>query len=275
MGSPQQKVVDWAIAQVGYVANSDKTNKYAAYMDKTGLYNGPKNGFDWCDVFADCAYVSCFGIDAAVKMTNQQMGGGGAGCWISAQWYRDEGQWSYSPQLGAQAFFGPLGDEGHTGIVTRVGSTTFDVTEGNTGYSQGYSGGAVLTHTYEIGTSAICGFGIPKWSVVRDGEWVKSGDRWWWRYPDGTWPHNELKEIDGSKYLFDSAGWMVTGWGEHDGKWYYLNPEKGKHEGEMLCDTVIKDGGYFYVLGKDGAMLTGEIKTSKTHDGHFGHIVIA
>lgn len=272
--TPQQKVVDWALAQVGYVANSDKTNKYAAYMDKTGLYNGPKNGFDWCDVFADCAYVSCFGVAKAAKMTNQQMGGGGAGCWISAQWYRNARQWSDNPQLGAQAFFGPLGDEGHTGIVTRVGSTTFDVTEGNTGYSQGYSGGAVLTHTYEIGTSAICGFGIPKWSLARDGEWVKSGDRWWWRYPDGTWPHDELKEIDGHKYLFNSDGWMVIGWGKHDGKWYYFDRTKGATEGQMLRSICIEDGGKWYALGKDGAMRTDSVKTSQEHDGTFGHLIL-
>lgn len=271
--TPQQRLVDWFLSQVGYVANADKTNKFAEYMDKTDFYNTPKNGFDWCDITYDCGMVQCFGIDKALKMTNQQRGGGGAGCWISAQCYRDAGQWSYSPQLGAQAFFGPLGDEGHTGCVTRVGDATFDVTEGNTGYSQGYSGGAVLTHTYEIGTTAICGFGIPKWSLARDGEWVKSGERWWWRYPDGTWPHDELKEIDGHKYLFDSKGWMVTGWGKHDGKWYYLNPTKGSHEGQMLASTCVNVGGAWYVLGKDGAMLT-SVKTNPSHDGTFGRLLL-
>lgn len=272
MSTPQQKVVDWALAQVGYVANADKTNKYAAYMDKTGLYNGPKNGFDWCDVFADCAYVSCFGVEHAAKMTNQQMGGGGAGCWISAQWYRDAGQWASEPSFASQAFFGPLGDERHTGVVTRVGSETFDVTEGNTGYSQGYSGGAVLTHTYEIGTSAICGFGVPDWSIVRDGEWVKSGERWWWRYPNGDYPKSQWKKIDGEYFHFDADGWMQVGWIEVKGKWYYLNPAKGKHEGEMVHSAVINDGGRYYVLGKDGAMVT-DVKTNPTHDGTFGRIV--
>ena len=248
MATPQQRVVEWALAQVGYVANPDKTNKYAAFMDTTGFYNGPKNGFDWCDVFADCAYVKCFGVDTALKMTNQRKGGGGAGCWISAACYRDAGWWSSQPQLGAQVFFGTLGDEGHTGIVTRVGGSTFDATEGNTGYSQGYSGGAVLTHTYDIGASRVVGFGIPNWSLVESkAEWVQASDgRWWYRHADGSYTKDGWEKIDGEWYYFDKEGWMLE-------------------------STVIEDRGSFYALGPSGAMLT-DIATHKEHDGRFGAI---
>ena len=52
--SPQQRVVDTALSQVGYVAENGKHTKYAQELDAIGdIYNGPKDGYDWCDVFVD------------------------------------------------------------------------------------------------------------------------------------------------------------------------------------------------------------------------------
>ena len=42
MSSPQKIVRDRVISQVGYVPSSDKLNKYAEYLDKTDIYNGPR-----------------------------------------------------------------------------------------------------------------------------------------------------------------------------------------------------------------------------------------
>lgn len=46
----------------------------------------------------------------------------------------------------------------------------------------------------------------------KQGEWTLSGNRWWYRYADGTWPQNCLVSINGNTYAFDSDGWMMTGW---------------------------------------------------------------
>ena len=166
MASPQERVAAWCLNQVGYVAASSKQNTYAVYMDSLGFYNGPKNGYDWCDVFADCAYVKCFGKANALAMTYQVEGGGGAGCWISAAWYRNNGAWSSKPGLGRQIFFGTVGDEYHTGIVVGYTSTTVTTVEGNTGYNYGYSGGAVMQQTYSLNDSRIAGYGVPNWALV-------------------------------------------------------------------------------------------------------------
>lgn len=42
--------------------------------------------------------------------------------------------------------------------------------EGNTGYSAGYTGGAVLERTYSRGDSRIVGYGVPRWSVAGGSE---------------------------------------------------------------------------------------------------------
>ena len=166
MATPQERVRDWALSEVGYVPSYGKYNKYAEKLDQTGAYNGPKNGYDWCDVFADCAYISVFGLSTAVQMINQPLGGCGAGCPWSASYYRAANQWSSEPSVGAQIFFGEWGDEYHTGIVVGCDAAHVYTVEGNTGYSAGYSGGAVLERTYGRNDSRITGYGIPKWSLA-------------------------------------------------------------------------------------------------------------
>lgn len=163
--TPQEKVKEWALSQVGYVPSYGKYNKYAEALDKLGVYNGPKNGYDWCDVFADSAYISCFGLETALKMINQPKGGCGAGCGYSASYYRSANQWSTTPSIGAQFFYGSAqGKESHTGIVVGFDNTYVYVVDGNSGYSQGYTGGAVLKHTYY--RSQMVGYGVPNWSLA-------------------------------------------------------------------------------------------------------------
>ena len=138
MSSPQEMMRDSALAEVGYTPSSDKLNRYAEYLDKVDIYNELKNGSDWCDVFADCEYVSNFELDVAVRMIAQPLRECGAGCAFSASCYRAADQWDRDPSVGAQIFFGRRGAEHHTGIVVGCDSAHIFTVEGNTGYSAGY-----------------------------------------------------------------------------------------------------------------------------------------
>ena len=165
--SPQQRVIDTARSQVGYVASWGKHSKYAQELDAMGdIYNGPKDGYNWCDVFADWCYITTFGKETAMRMINQPYFGGGAGCWLSAGFYRANNQWSSEPSLGAQIFFGEVDDEYHTGIVVGYDDNYVYTIEGNTGYSLGYDSGAVLENSYYRWSDSIAGYGIPDWTVV-------------------------------------------------------------------------------------------------------------
>ena len=86
--------------------------------------------------------------------------------------------------------------------------------------------------------------------------WVKSGSRWWYCHPDGSYTKSNWEKIDGKWYYFDKAGWMKTGWQKVKGKWYYLNSSGAMQTGWE------KISGKWYYLKSSGAMQTGWLKLS-------------
>ena len=172
-------VVEIAESEIGYCEKAsnynlnDKTanagsgnyTKYGAYFDslreKYEFYNGRKNGYDWCEQFVDWCFAQAFGIDAARKMLYQPMSSTGAGCKFSAGFYRANNAWSSSPKVGDQIYFGPKGDESHTGMVVSVGSGKVWTVEGN-------AANRVMRRVYDLTDSYITGYGRPNFALVAD-----------------------------------------------------------------------------------------------------------
>ena len=71
------------------------------------------------------------------------------------------------------------------------------------------------------------------------------GRRWWYQYADGSWAANGwywlTEQTTGSSgwYLFDSEGYMLTGYQQDPaGEWFFLCPDAGSHEGQcMITDA--------------------------------------
>lgn len=155
------KLVAWCKDQVGYAEGYNNYNKYA-----TGRYSA--YGWDvqnqpWCDVFVDCAFIECFGLDAASRLTYQPKGGFSALCSASAQFYKNNGAYYSSPEVGDQVFFNVSGGINHTGIVVKVGGGIVETIEGN-------SSDAVRNNAYAIGSSYINGYGRPNWGIFTGGD---------------------------------------------------------------------------------------------------------
>jgi hypothetical protein len=160
--NPRDILVNNALAQVGYKAGTGKHTKYAEELDKLGyVYNGPKNGYDWCDVFVDWCFYKSFG-KVGFQMLYQPERGTGAGCPFSADFFREHNAFYETPAIGDQVFFGVPGDEYHTGIVVEVGNMTITTVEGNTGGGNGQ----VQKKTYARAGNIISGYGRPRWSLV-------------------------------------------------------------------------------------------------------------
>lgn len=141
---------------------SGNHTKYARDLRAAGYYNGDKCGYAWCDVFVDWLFWVLCGKDAVKAQEIEcQTGPYGAGCYYSAQYYKQAGRYFTSgPQAGDQIFFG---DFDHTGIVEAVSGNTVTTIEGN-------SHNQVERRTYSINSSYITGYGRPRYDPENNNE---------------------------------------------------------------------------------------------------------
>lgn len=140
-----------ARSEIGYGESGDNITKYAAEMDTTDFYNGPKNGYAWCAVFVGWCFYKAFGRERAMQLLCIPPRSDAAGCNFAANYFKAQARWSLRPAVGAQVFFRGYA---HTGIVEAVNSGTITTIEGN-------AGDHVVRRQYSIGDGQIDGYGIP------------------------------------------------------------------------------------------------------------------
>lgn len=182
----QEKVIAIAVNEDGYLEKKSNSNldspsanagsanytKYARDLDNLGVYNGPKNGYAWCDVFVDWCFVQAFGLELALRMTFQAKGGYGAGCTESARYYKERDAFhKTSPKVGDQIFFTNDGGNTmyHTGLVIKVDTKKVYTIEGNTSSAAGVvaNGGCVRQKSYSLTYNQIGGYGTPDYSLYK------------------------------------------------------------------------------------------------------------
>ena len=159
----KSKLISVALGEVGYAEGADNWNKYAEGMDP--YYGWHVQNQPYCDIFVDWCFVKAFGAELAARLTCQPQGKFSALCSQSAQYYRDNGAWFQTPELGDQIFFNVSGGINHTGIVTAVSGGVVYTVEGN-------SSDMVRRCAYGVGSAYIAGYGRPRWAAVEnaDGE---------------------------------------------------------------------------------------------------------
>ncbi|QRV02251.1 C40 family peptidase [Arcanobacterium phocisimile] len=89
--------------------------------------------------------------------------------------------------------------------------------------------------------------------LASGGSWVASGQRWWWRNDDGTWPAASFVRIDGRVYYFDDDGYMHTGWKMYHNQWVYFGSS-----GDQLFGWIHLGNLWYYLDPQTGIMTTGE-----------------
>lgn len=157
----RQKVISWALSQVGYHEGPNNWNKYAELLDKIpGFYNGKKQNQPYCDIFVDAAFVTCYGVVGAKELLCQPDNSCGAGCRFSADYFRAKGRFfRNNPQPGDQIFFSyQEGEVSHTGLVVEVSSYGVITVEGNTS-------DMVAKRSYALSDARIYGYGRPDWNA--------------------------------------------------------------------------------------------------------------
>lgn len=256
-----QKVIDIALAEVGYLEKATNANldsktgnagynnytKYARDLFNAGYYNGNKNGYAWCDVFVDWCFFKAYGKDAG-QAAECQTGNLGAGCSYSAQYYKGQGRYDKTPQVGDQIFFlDSAGDINHTGLVYAVDGSTVYTVEGNTSGASGVvaNGGGVCKKSYSRGYSRIAGYGHPKYPADVQPEakkytlgWHKDSKGWWYADSETSYCKDCWKQIDGKWYAFDEEGYMMANqWKTDSTGTYYLG-----EDGVMVTNRMVGIG---------------------------------
>ena len=177
------KVLQVAMDQVGYLEKASNKNlddktanagrgdftKFARDLDAVEtFYNGPKQGFAWCDVFVDWCFVQAYGMELAQKMLFQPDKSLGASCTQSSRYFKNAGRFYTSPQPGDQIFFQSRDRVVHTGLVYAVDSQRVYTVEGNTSGASGVvaNGGGVKQKSYSRSYSGIYGYGRPDYALV-------------------------------------------------------------------------------------------------------------
>ncbi len=83
------------------------------------------------------------------------------------------------------------------------------------------------------------------------GVWKRNKIGWWYELSDGSYFTSCRKMINGVMYVFDSRGYMQTGWVLQDSKWSYHTSGGAALKGWQWL------GGKWYYLNEDGIMTTG------------------
>lgn len=204
------------------------------YFDSYGYMLG--EGWHWID--GKCYYMYSGG-DMAENTWVDGSYVDASGAWVPdaepAQWRSYAGRWWYTfpdgsyPENEWAAINGAWYYFGEDGWMLDKGWHWID---GKCYYM--YSGGAMAESTW-IGGDYVNASG--EWVVDK---WVASGNQWWYRYADGSYPTNTWKYIDGAWYYFDGSGWMLgEGWHWIGDTCYYMYAD-----GRMASDTWID---HYYV----------------------------
>ena len=90
------------------------------------------------------------------------------------------------------------------------------------------------------GTQTAIGTVVP----ASTGMWILDNTGWWFMRANRTWPAGTWELIDGKWYLFNAAGYMLTGWQQLGNLWYYLGTD-----GAMRISSWIDNQ---YYVNADG-----------------------
>ena len=93
-------------------------------------------------------------------------------------------------------------------------------------------------------------------TITAYGGWNQDGTGYWYQNRDGSYPSSGVVGIEGKEYLFNDAGYMMTGWQQLGGNWYYFDTASGAKALGWVC---VDGTNYYFDPLKSGAMQKGWI----------------
>ena len=187
-----QKVIDAAIADVGYLEKSksayikipaviwykldgagyDNITKFAYEIDRIDWYSAYVQYQPWCATAVDYWFLKAFDWD--IEKASECKNHGATDCLVddAIVQYQKIGRWFHDPMPGDQVFFSKANgiDPAHTGLVVAVDDTYVHTIEGNTSSQEGVdpAGGGVFRKKYRKDYYRLLGFGRPLYEEDED-----------------------------------------------------------------------------------------------------------
>lgn len=150
--------------------------------------------------------------------------------------------------------------------IARTGVYTVQATRKSSGSSSGSHGGS----SNRGGRATVKA--DYKASTGKTGSWILDNKGWWFKYQDGTWPKSQWLEFEwnGVKnwYYFGADGYMVTGWYQDGGKWYYLHPKADGTRGYMYTGWHQIGSNWYYFRVTAGGPKGSLVVNGTTPDGY-------
>lgn len=81
--------------------------------------------------------------------------------------------------------------------------------------------------------------------------WDQDEKGYWYLNDSGSYARDQIMNIDGVNYAFDQQAYMVKGWYQQNGNWYYFSTESG---GQMTGWQQI-DGKWYYLNPDNGGIM--------------------
>lgn len=104
------------------------------------------------------------------------------------------------------------------------------------------------------------------WDSYSGGQWQKTDKGWWYDAGNGDFPSGKFADINRQTYAFNTDGYMLTGWQEAGGSWYYMEPENG----QMVKSTWRQDkNGDWYYLTENGSMAVRSSIRAAGNEGYY------
>ncbi len=106
------------------------------------------------------------------------------------------------------------------------------------------------------------------------GTWAQDEIGYWYQNDSGSYARDQIMNIDGVNYGFNQQAYMVTGWFNFGGSWYYFDPATGAQmsgwqfidnawyylnpsNGNVMQTGFVKIGNDIYYMDTNGIMKTG------------------
>lgn len=155
---PIAKLVAIAKSQVGYHEGRSKSSHGGYYWNNIQKYAqqvpglGWNNGGPWCATFVSWCVMKAGLADYYPRTATVS---------VAMDWFKQKGEWSEYPAIGAQVIYGTTGSS-HTGLVYDYDSTYIYTVEGNTNTNGSAEGDGVYAKKRVRRDSYVHGYGYPK-----------------------------------------------------------------------------------------------------------------